>query len=332
MMRLMTHGFAFIALTVSAWCNASTLDIAKLCGDFELLKHSENRVYRGQFEDGGTVLDHALVVTPVTREGETVVFYVWGEQPSWNVSKAGCRPGTGAKKGDTLAIYWEDTLVAYKFSGNGASVKYTWRGFTRNGQLTRSTTPISVSQSAKAEKAPEKRGLSPGQVPTYAVGDKLVWREKDGKNVTFEVSQVDGNMVAFRMKNGCSWTVRVDGFPPTRSWKNCKVGSGSQAYTRRGNVFPLKVGNVESWTYKGKTTKGDTWSGFRKCEVKGTAQVSVPAGKFETYNIVCTEKSRRHQWQFSPELGVAVTYYRKPLKGSSGGSVYRKLVRFVPAN
>ena len=105
MKRLVTCGVAFIALTASGWGSASTLDIASLCGDFELLTDPKNRVYRGQFEDGGTVLDHALVVTPITRGGESVVFYVWGAQPQWNISEAGCRPGTGAEKGDTLTVY-----------------------------------------------------------------------------------------------------------------------------------------------------------------------------------------------------------------------------------
>ena len=53
-----------MALAVSGWSSASTLDVSKLCGGFELFENPETRVYRGQFEDQkGVTLDHVLVVT-----------------------------------------------------------------------------------------------------------------------------------------------------------------------------------------------------------------------------------------------------------------------------
>ena len=67
--RLVRYGIGLIALTLSGWSNASPLDISELCGGIELLKHPENRVYRGQFKDGGVTLEHALVVTPITGVG-----------------------------------------------------------------------------------------------------------------------------------------------------------------------------------------------------------------------------------------------------------------------
>ena len=136
MKRLVTCGIALIALAVSGWSSASTLDIPELCGDLEILKDPENRVYRGQFKGGGVVLEHALVVAPITHNRETVVFYVWGKQPVWNISKAGCRLGTGAVNADTLTIYWKGLRVTYKFSGDDASVKYKFSGGTTKGKVT----------------------------------------------------------------------------------------------------------------------------------------------------------------------------------------------------
>ena len=156
MKNALACGFVLVALTAPGWSSASTLDVAALCGENELLSDSGNRVYRGQFEDGGVALEHALVVTPMTLGGETVVLYVWGEQPQWNVPEAGCRFGTGAEKGDALTVYWENIRVAYQFSGDEASVQYTWSGWTRNGTLTRSRAVARpVKQVAKTSSAPE---------------------------------------------------------------------------------------------------------------------------------------------------------------------------------
>ena len=332
MKRLMKGGIASIALTMSRWCSASTLDIAALCGDFDLLKHSENRVYRGRFEGGGVAMEHALVVTPVTRGGETVVFYAWGEQRGWNVSEAGCRPGTGTVKGDTLTIYWDGIQVSYEFSGDDASVKYTWSGFTRNGRLTRASVAASGLQTAEAKQTPAKPQPPLSQIRAYAVGDKFVWRENGDKTTIYEVTRVKGSMVSFRAADGCAWTVRVNGFAPVRTWKNCsEFAAGTQTYKRHGDIFPLRVGNSESWTFRGKNTRGDTWTGTRKCKVKGTADVTVPAGTFKTHHVVCTEPRTQYRWHFSPELGMEVFHSQKPLKGSSGSAFHRELVRTEPA-
>ena len=50
MKRLVSCGIVLIALAVSGWSNASTLDIPELCGGFDILNDAENRVYRGEFK------------------------------------------------------------------------------------------------------------------------------------------------------------------------------------------------------------------------------------------------------------------------------------------
>ena len=136
MKRLVTFGIALIALAVSGWSNASSLDIPELCGNLGILKDPENRVYRGWFKGGGTELETALVVTPITLNRDTLVFYVWGKQPVWRIQRAGCRFGTGAKKADTLTINWKGLRVTYKYSGDKATVKYKRGGNTTKGKVT----------------------------------------------------------------------------------------------------------------------------------------------------------------------------------------------------
>ena len=94
--RSVRYGIAIIALAVSGWSSASTLDVSELCGRFELLEDPEARAYRGQFEDRkGVALDHALIVIQVTDAGKALVFYVHGKQPKWNIRRPGCSPRIG---------------------------------------------------------------------------------------------------------------------------------------------------------------------------------------------------------------------------------------------
>ena len=139
MKRLVTGGIALIALAVSGWSSASTLNIHELCGGFDLLKHPENQIYQGELKRKGVALEIALVVTPVESGNVTVVFYLWGEQPKWKVSEAGCVPGLGGWKGDTLLVTTRrgKNNVTFKFSGDEATVKFKGRrGGTTKGKVT----------------------------------------------------------------------------------------------------------------------------------------------------------------------------------------------------
>ena len=77
-------------------------------------------------------------------------------------------------------------------------------------------------------------------------------------------------------------------------------------------MFPLKVGNTESWDYEGGTGSR-TWSGTRHCEVKEAVRITVPAGSFDTWHVNCTERWWRNQFYFSPKLGTTIAIVRTPL-------------------
>lgn len=207
MKRLVTCVIVCIGLTVSGWSSANNLNIVGLCGEFDLVKHPKNRVYRGQFEDGGVILEHALVVTPVTRGGESVVFYVWGEQPQWDISKAGCRPGTGAKKEDALAIFWENVQVTYTFSGDEASVKYTWSGWTRSGRVAlseASARPIEQETTASPTVKPRKRRITTEQEFRDAIVGKK-WVAKTGYFVIHSNGKLGGKHRGKKMTGKWNW-------------------------------------------------------------------------------------------------------------------------------
>lgn len=127
MKRLAACGTLLMLLAVSGWSSASDLDFSEVCGDFELFKNPQARIYRGQFEDRkGVTLDHVLVMTQTTDAGNALVFYVHGKQPKWNIGKSGCLPRIGRIDGDTLTLPWRYGIkITYDFDDDGtASVKY----------------------------------------------------------------------------------------------------------------------------------------------------------------------------------------------------------------
>ena len=135
---LLTAIAAVIALTASGWSSADPLNIPELCSDAEFVDDPENRIYRGQYKYKKTTLDTALVVTPTTSDDGIVVFYIWGEQPEWDIDEAGCVRSIGTEKGNRMTVRLRDgkVRVTYKFSGDKVSVKYkSEQGWITKGKL-----------------------------------------------------------------------------------------------------------------------------------------------------------------------------------------------------
>ncbi len=76
-----------------------------------------------------------------------------------------------------------------------------------------------------------------------------------------------------------------------------------------GSIWPLQVGATVSYDFKGKNSNGDTWNGTRRCEVKEEARVTVPAGTYDTFYVICEDPFRSRHWYVSPELETAVLYW-----------------------
>ena len=186
---------------------------------------------------------------------------------------------------------------------------------------------------AKVETMPAKAELPPGDRRNYAVGEKYVWKGLNGREEAREVIGVDGSVVELQVSTGCYAKVDLDGFPPVTKWSNCWGNTGSQKIGQRtGNIFPLAVGNTESWKFNGKNNKGESWSGVRTCKVAGTVNVAVPAGNFDTYHVICREKWSRRDYYFSPELEDIVIQAQAPAGGAKKGRrAHFELVRIEPA-
>ena len=189
---------------------------------------------------------------------------------------------------------------------------------------------LTVGSGWAAAQTAGKTELPPGEWRTFNVGDRWVWRNQDGREYTREIVALEGKVATIATEGGrCRVKARLDGYARRLAWENCSWGAwGRQSVSRNGNMFPLKVGNTESWDYHGGTGSR-TWSGTRNCEVKEAVKITVPAGTFDTYHVLCTERWWRNQFYFSPKLGTTVAIVRTPLGRGSFSRL--ELVRFIPA-
>ena len=175
--------------------------------------------------------------------------------------------------------------------------------------------------------------LPPGEHTTYAFGDRSVWRNQEQDEITVVVTGVKRGIVSYLVSNGCTFTsFRASFYAQGPRWKNCEGSTGTAKVTRVGKsrLFPLKVGNAAKWKVRGKSSKGNKWSTTRSCKVRGTANVTVPAGNFDTYHVVCTDDWTIRQWYFSPEVGLNVVSIHAPRKGQKGRRTKIELVSYSP--
>ena len=190
-------------------------------------------------------------------------------------------------------------------------------------------------QAATIEQDLVEAELPPGQAPNYAVGDRSVWLDEERGETTFEITSVDDGIVSWLREDGCSWkTLSESTYAPFLRWTKCSGSSGTQKIKRKGKakIYPLEVEKSEKWRVRGRNNKGVNWSTTRNCKVKGTADVTVPAGTFDTYQVLCTNEWTRFKWYFSPELRFPVLYSRVPRAGSSGSRMHIELISYSPAN
>ncbi len=163
------------------------------------------------------------------------------------------------------------------------------------------------------EEGPVNETLGPVDRPTDEVVG-LEWHAvRDGEPYVDTTVAVDGETVTSEDSNGCKYTNLQFAFAPSLEWENCNGKSGTQTITKtKGSPWPMQLKNKFSYNFKGKYKGGDSWKGRRTCKVKEQVRVSVPAGEFDTYKIVCTDPWNTRTWWFAPGVngGTTVAYKR----------------------
>ena len=157
---------------------------------------------------------------------------------------------------------------------------------------------------------PATAKLDPAPQPTFAVGDKFVWETKNGQ-VTDEIMSISNGNIVWQRSDGSAWITATNFALPATRWSdptNDGAGNGEQKASEiKGAMFPLKVGNKMSMRVKGKSDKHpEGWDQRRNCEAKSQENITVPAGSYDAFRVVCESGRRKQTFFYSPKLGQIV--------------------------
>jgi surface antigen len=200
----------------------------------------------------------------------------------------------------------------------------------------------STIDSAKpgADQPADVTGYIPGTVYVYASGR---WDR---------VESVSGSSVRWANHRGYpSTTVRDFTFRPV-DWKSA-THEGTREYqpaeflfsSKPSSLWPLKVGNRSGYYELNRWHPLDqpyrTYKAYWSCEVEEKAKVTVPAGTFDTFKVVCARFSGRassapayareyRTWYYAPAIHHWVAYERD-YRGEERRTSRKRLSSVVPS-
>lgn len=148
----------------------------------------------------------------------------------------------------------------------------------------------------------------PAAQGTFAVGS--VWRNlRNGAPIETVLAAKEGQFHTYQSSWGCTWVREENAFAPSLRFANCGGSDGAQKITgEEGKIWPLRVGSAQSWSIVGQNANGDTWETTRRCKVESTERVTVPAGAFDTYKVVCLDNWRTRTWYYAPAIKATVLF------------------------
>ncbi len=170
---------------------------------------------------------------------------------------------------------------------------------------------IAAPSTSGVEPSDEAPTSLPGDIePAYSRGDAYVY--SDGRVET--VDAVDGDVVIWRTREDMRYRASRNFVLPQTGWR-----SGGRVGQRRltasaGTLWPLSVGRRVQFSAaavlmrdsdrQDQTKWRETWD----CEVAAVETVAVPAGRFDTFKLVCFRQTDpagiawRRVWYYAPAV------------------------------
>lgn len=162
------------------------------------------------------------------------------------------------------------------------------------------------------------QALPPAEHPELETGVTLTWQRGGYQWQARLISTAGGYETWEHLDGSWQWT-QADFISPLVAWSG---PSDSGTRTNDGDMsslFPLKVGKEARVSYTGVSANSpDGFDGERLCRVLDQENVTVPAGTFDTYKILCLNgRNINYPWRYqyyyyAPELGVPVYVFDKP--------------------
>ncbi len=169
---------------------------------------------------------------------------------------------------------------------------------------------LAISACASTEKAPVEaeavhEGVNaPAQLVRYAAGSSWQWVEKGGREINATIVAVDGDNYQYALDNGCTFTRDITLFAPETKWRNCATSGALEIVKTEGQIWPLAIGNKQSWIMKDESGRD---LGARSCVVNDRKNVSVPAGEFDAFEVVCEGRGHSKTSYYAPAMKSVIS-------------------------
>ena len=153
--------------------------------------------------------------------------------------------------------------------------------------------------------------------PNYEVGDRFVFDD----DLVEEVVAVSGERVVWRTGKTRTDIRFQTAALPRLGWERRSSHAEAVLTPDPNTLWPLETGKKVKFTQRimktdRKTGATSAYSRLWRCEVEDPVQVTVPAGTFDTFEIVCQRASSRgwpkvsrtQRWFYAPDLGHHVMF------------------------
>ena len=164
--------------------------------------------------------------------------------------------------------------------------------------LSSSVLLLASACAAPPKEPPASAAMAPAAQAAVVAGTRfVVWDHRADKEFEWVVDSVgpDGS-VSGTASDGCSFVLTELGIGPARAWTNCpddmpQWRSGTNTITGHdGALFPLAVGNVESWSFTSRSSTGESGDEKRVCTVAATVRITTRTGERDAFKVLCDSK------------------------------------------
>ncbi len=186
-----------------------------------------------------------------------------------------------------------------------------WQSFKRDVAKPFATSPSRPDLAAE----PLEHLMPPAPAPVFRIGDSYTYRFASGAEQTEIVVTSEADRTGWRLASGATWTTRNSTMFNTEAWSGtARYGGGTQRFTGElGKMFPLAVGKSVRYRAEGRNQVAPSdnagaapWTVDWTCSVVAQERVTIAAGSFDTFRIVCTREGQIRTYYHSPALGMYV--------------------------
>jgi len=138
--------------------------------------------------------------------------------------------------------------------------------------------------------------------PLVAVGTRFTFTNPDE---TWEVVDHSGDYVVWRDNSGNELLTSYDPFLPAVQWSGPQESGRREIRILEGGLFPIAEGKTVRFDVEGHADRPPSvWRAEWSCAVQAKVEITVPAGKADTWPVLCNRNGREEfLFHYDPDIG-----------------------------